>query len=291
MRWKQGRQSSNVEDRRGLKISKGAAGLGLGAIVAMVVASFLGLDPKLIMGFLEAGGGGQGGGAEQHETIDPNNDPEAEQKAFVSTVLAYTEDVWDDEFRRNGRSYERPNLVMFRDRVNSACGQQSSAVGPFYCGGDKQIYLDLGFFDQLAGQLKAGGDFAQAYVIAHEVGHHIQTLLGTSPQVHRQQRGLPKVEANKLSVRLELQADFYAGVWAHYAQKLGLLERGDLEEAMNAAKRIGDDALQRQATGTVRPDSFTHGTSAQRKRWFNLGFETGDMRQAALAFEYTYEQL
>lgn len=270
-------------------MSGGKAGLGIGALIAVLVASYFGVDPQLVMGLFQ--GGGSSAASTTQETIDPDNDPEAEQVAFVKTVLAYTEDVWTDQFRKNGMRYELPTLTLFRDQVQSACGIQGSAVGPFYCGGDKHVYIDLGFFDQLAKQLRAGGDFAQAYVIAHEVGHHIQTILGTSPKVHRQQRGMSKTEANKLSVRLELQADFYAGVWAHYAERMNLLERGDLEEAMNAAKQIGDDALQRQATGTVRPDSFTHGTSAQRRRWFNLGYETGDMRRAEETFTLAYDRL
>jgi predicted metalloprotease len=209
--------------------------------------------------------------------VDPQDE---ERAAFVKVVLADTEDVWNKLFQQNGRKYEEPTLVLFRGRVESACGLADAAVGPFYCPADRKVYVDLQFFEELKQKLGAPGDFAQAYVIAHEVGHHVQNLLGTSDWVHEQRERLSKTQYNQLSVRLELQADFYAGVWAHHAQRLqNILETGDIEEAMRAAEAIGDDRLQRQAQGYVVPDSFTHGTSEQRARWFRLGLQTGDMRR------------
>jgi predicted metalloprotease len=208
------------------------------------------------------------------------NPEEEQRKDFVSVVLADTEAVWHKLFNQMGRNYEEPKLVLFRGRVESACGLASSAVGPFYCPRDHKVYVDLEFFEELQKRFGAPGDFAQAYVIAHEVGHHVQDLLGISDRVHAQQGRMSKAEYNQLSVRLELQADFLAGVWAHHAQKMrNMLEEGDIEEALRAAEAIGDDRLQRQAQGYVVPDSFTHGTSAQRVRWFRRGFETGDVDQ------------
>jgi predicted metalloprotease len=274
MRWSGGRRSTNIEDRRGRSVPRGLAlggGVGGGALILIVIALLLGKDPTELLGALVAD---PGTGA----TVSAASTPEEEARVeFVSVVLADTEDVWSELFRTQGRSYEEPRLVLFRDLAESACGLQSAAVGPFYCPGDTKVYLDLGFFDELARSLGAPGDFAQAYVIAHEVGHHVQTLLGTSEEVSRAQRGSSEAEANRLSVRLELQADFFAGVWAHHAQRArGVLERGDLEEALNAASQIGDDRLQRAGRGAVAPDSFTHGTSEQRVRWFRRGFESGD---------------
>lgn len=292
MRWRSGRQSENVEDRRGSgsKVPGGAKGLGLGAIVLVVIGALFGIEPGKVMALLggaqsaaaPAGGGGYA----------PGEDPDPELTQFVKTVFGYTEDVWNEQFRQGGGQYQEPTLVVFEDAVQSACGTQGSEVGPFYCPADSNVYIDLGFFRQLKNQLGAPGDFAQAYVIAHEVGHHIQNILGRSSEVHQAKRGMSKEEANQLSVRLELQADFYAGVWAHHADKLAnILEKGDVEEAMNAAKRIGDDALQRQATGRVRPESFTHGTSEQRQRWFYLGLKTGDMRRGEETFSVNYRDL
>jgi predicted metalloprotease len=223
----------------------------------------------------------QGGGASAPGTQSsrPVNPEEEELKKFSSVVLGSTEDVWTDIFRREGLQYRAPRLVLFTDQVDSACGVAGSAVGPFYCPGDQKVYLDLAFFRELKNRFRAPGDFAQAYVIAHEVGHHIQKLLGTSDKVDAMRGRVSEREMNQLSVRLELQADFFAGVWANYAQKKGLLEVGDVEEALNAATAIGDDRLQRQTQGRVVPDSFTHGTSEQRARWFRKGLETGDVRQ------------
>ena len=276
MRWKQGRRSRNVEDRRGRSIPKGVKGVGGGIggmLIIALIAMFLGKDPSQLLALL----GGQLGGGTSSGTVAASTPEEEELADFVSVVLGDTEDVWNDLFGRMGRQYEEPALVLFRDAVSSACGNQSSSTGPFYCPADDQVYLDLSFFEDLKRKLGAPGDFAQAYVIAHEVGHHVQNLLGISGQVHEQKRSLGQADANDLSVRLELQADFFAGVWAHHAQQARqILERGDLEEALNAASRIGDDHLQRQATGRVRPDSFTHGTSEQRMRWFSRGFESGD---------------
>ena len=211
-------------------------------------------------------------------TTQAPRSPEEEKLAtFVKKVLKTTEDVWTAEFRKRGSTYRIPELILFTGAVDSACGSASSAVGPFYCPGDQQLYIDLSFYDDLRRKLGAPGDFAQAYVIAHEVGHHIQYLLGTSAKLDRMRRDLDKVAFNRESVKLELQADFYAGVWAHHAEKKGLLEMGDLEEAMNAASKIGDDHLQKQAQGRVVPDAFTHGTSAQRMAWFRYGYQTGDL--------------
>ncbi|MGH9905197.1 MAG: KPN_02809 family neutral zinc metallopeptidase, partial [Pyrinomonadaceae bacterium] len=203
---------------------------------------------------------------------------EDELRQFVGAVLADTEDVWNDIFSQNGRQYREPTLVLFTDQVESACGVAGAAVGPFYCPGDHKVYIDLGFYNELRSRFRAPGDFAP-YVIAHEIGHHVQNLLGAMERVNSAQRRLSEAEANQLSVRLELQADFLAGLWAHHAQKKGLLEQGDVEEALGAASAIGDDRLQRESQGFVVPDSFTHGTSEERIRWFRKGLETGDLRQ------------
>jgi predicted metalloprotease len=277
MRWQGERRSRNVEDRRGMAGPRlsggGVVGGGIGLAVIALVVMLLGGDPSGMLDVLGGGGGGPSAAAPARERT-PESDAQAE---FVSTVLATTEDVWTQILP----GYREPGLVLFDDAVESACGIQSAAVGPFYCPGDSKVYLDLAFFRDLERELGAPGDFAQAYVIAHEVGHHVQNLLGTSQRVHEaEQQGLSESERNALSVRLELQADFYAGVWAHHAQKAkALLEQGDLEEALNAASRIGDDVLQKRARGRVSPDSFTHGTAEQRKRWFQKGYESGDVRQ------------
>lgn len=274
MRWKGERESSNIEDRRGS--GRGlAVGGGIGTVVILAIALLFGADPRAILEQLQ--GGGQQTSAPQSSR--PANPAEEESKKFTSVVLASTEDIWTDIFRREGRQYNQPRLVLFRNAVDSACGRASSAVGPFYCPGDYKVYLDLTFFDELRSRFRAPGDFAQAYVIAHEIGHHVQKLLGTSDKVDAMRGRISEREMNQLSVRLELQADFYAGVWAYYAQKKGLLEVGDIEEALNAATAIGDDRLQRESQGRVVPDSFTHGTSEQRARWFRKGLETGDIRQ------------
>jgi predicted metalloprotease len=266
MRWESGRRSGNVEDRRGSGM-RVAAGGGILTLIAAVVVALMGGDPTSVL----TGGGGQAA----QSSLDPQE--EAQLADFVSVVLADTEDVWRELLPQQGRSYVEPTLVLFTGQVESACGFASAAVGPFYCPEDSKVYLDLEFFSEMRRRFGASGDFAQAYVVAHEVGHHVQHLLGITDRVHRAQRGLSEKEANRLSVRLELQADFLAGVWAHHAQKArSVLESGDLEEALNAASAIGDDALQMRGRGHVVPDSFTHGTSAQRQAWFRRGFETGD---------------
>ena len=274
MLWKGQRQSDNVEDRRGMSGGGMAIGGGLGGIVVLVIALLLGADPRQLL--------------EQTRGVDPStstttsrptNPQEDELKQFSATVLASTEDVWADIFRQQGRTYSKPTLVLFTEAVRSACGEAGAAVGPFYCPGDQKLYLDLSFFNDLRTRFRAPGDFAQAYVIAHEVGHHVQNLLGTMDKVDAVRGRMSETEANQLSVRLELQADFLAGVWAHYAQQKGILEAGDIEEALGAASAVGDDRLQREGQGYVMPDSFTHGTSEQRIRWFRKGLETGNLRE------------
>lgn len=267
MEWKGRRQSQNVDDRRGGSGGKVVGG-GIGVVVVAVVVMLLGGDP---MSILRAGS--QGGGAVAGPGIDD------EHKEFVSVVLADTEQVWTEQFKKMGRSYQEPILVLFQGQVESACGFADAAIGPFYCPGDNKMYIDLSFYEDLKTRFGAPGDFAQAYVIAHEVGHHIQNQLGTSEKVQRMKGRVSEEEYNKLSVRLELQADFYAGVWAHHAQRLNkVLEPGDLEEALTAAAAIGDDRIQKQAQGYVVPESFTHGTSEQRMRWFKKGWESGRMQ-------------
>jgi len=273
MRWRGERQSDNIEDRRGVSRGGMAIGGGLGGIVILIIALLFGADPRQL---LEQLPNQQAPGT---QTSRPTNPQEEELKEFVRTVLASTEDVWTDLFRQSGRQYQKPTLVLFTDRVDSACGRAGASVGPFYCPGDAKLYLDFAFFDELQTRFRAPGDFAEAYVIAHEVGHHVQRLLGTMNKVDAARGRLSEAEANQLSVRLELQADFLAGVWAHYAEKKGLLEAGDIEEALGAASAVGDDRLQRESQGYVVPDSFTHGSSEQRIRWFRRGFETGDIRQ------------
>jgi len=219
---------------------------------------------------------GPASGTQSSQPVDPKED---EVKQFSATVLASTEDIWTEIFRQQGMTYTKPVLVLFRDQVQSACGNAGASVGPFYCPGDEKLYLDLAFFNELENRFRAPGDFAQAYVIAHEVGHHVQDLLHTMERVDAARGRMSEGQANELSVRLELQADYFAGVWAHYAQQKGLLEMGDIEEALGAASAVGDDRLQREGQGYVVPDSFTHGTSEQRSRWFRKGLETGDIRQ------------
>jgi predicted metalloprotease len=272
MRWKGQRESSNVEDRRALTPGRVAGG-GAGIIVVLAIVTYLvGGDPRPLLGLLQ---NAPPPGAPQPAAVD--DAAQEEQKKFVGVVLADTEDVWHEQFRKMGKTYHEPRLVLFTRKVESACGSADSAVGPFYCPGDQKVYLDLGFFDELKTRFHAPGEFAEAYVIAHEVGHHVQNELGISERVQGQMRRLSKAEANRLSVRLELQADFLAGFWAYHAQKAkNFLDPGDLEEALRAANAIGDDRLQKQARGYVVPDSFTHGTSAQRIRWFRRGFDTGD---------------
>jgi len=255
---------------------KGGAIGGAGIIVLLLVAVLLGADPGTVLSQItEAGGGSYGGGITQSGTISAE---EAQLGDFVSVVLGYTEDSWTEIFRENGATYQYPALVLFSGGVDSACGYAQSATGPFYCPNDQKVYIDLSFYQELKDQFGAPGDFAQAYVIAHEVGHHVQNLIGTSDEVRRLQSRSDEVTANKYSVMLELQADCYAGVWAYHADKeRQVIEAGDIEEAMNAAAKIGDDALQKRSQGYVVPDSFTHGTSAQRVKWFNAGFASGDI--------------
>ncbi|HOY30568.1 MAG TPA: neutral zinc metallopeptidase [Bacteroidales bacterium] len=273
MKWSGRRQSDNVEDRRGIS-GKGIAGVGgVGAIIIAVIAFFITKDPSQLLNTLQ-----QTGGAQQ-EQLSPEAQAHQDSLAsFIGVVLADTEDVWSKLFNEMGKTYQMPKLVMFTGAVQSACGQAQSAVGPFYCSGDAKVYLDLDFLEQLQQRLGAQGDFAQAYIVAHEVGHHVQNLLGTLDEVHGMNGRLSEKEYNEMTVRLELQADFLAGVWAHHAQKMkNILEHGDIDEAMNAAGAVGDDKIQMENQGYVVPDSFTHGTSAQRVKWFKLGFTTGDI--------------
>jgi len=286
MQWKGRRESEKVEDRRGSPARRVAVGGGLSVLVIALIALLLGQDPAAVLELLGASAAVEGAGEGGVRAASP---AEQELASFVKVVLADTEDAWGELFRRRGAAYEPPTLVLFRDAVQSACGFSEAAVGPFYCPLDRRVYLDLGFFEELASDLSAPGDFAQAYVIAHEVGHHVQNLLGTSDDVRRRQARASQEEANRLSVRLELQADFLAGLWAHHASRAkSFLDPGDVEEALRAASRIGDDALQRRAGGRVVPESFTHGTAAQRARWFRRGFEQGDWALGdtfALAYE------
>jgi len=280
MRWEKARRSSNVEDRRsggGSRVGgKGLLGGGLGTIVIALVAMYFGVDPQLInslVGGLDTGGSSQSAPAQAIPTDDP-------QAQFVAAVLGDTETTWQEIFAANNARYQDPKLVLFSGAVNSACGYAQAAMGPFYCPGDKKVYIDLSFFRDLASRYQAPGDFAQAYVIAHEVGHHVQTLLGISSRVHLEKQKMNETQANAMSVKQELQADCFAGVWAHYAQnKRDLLEPGDLEEGLKAASAVGDDRLQQQSRGYVVPESFTHGTSEQRMKWFNVGFNAGDLNR------------
>jgi uncharacterized protein len=275
MRWRDQRQSENIEDQRGTTGGRRglAIGGGLGGIVVLVLALLFGADPRQILEQLPQ----QGSGVPQ--TSQPASAEEEELKQFVAVVLAQTEDTWAEEFRRRGLQYRKPTLVLFSGEVESACGIASAAVGPFYCSGDEKLYIDLSFFQELRSKFGAPGDFAVAYVVAHEVGHHVQNLLGTMDQVHAAERRMNEEDRNRVSVRLELQADFLAGVWAYHARNRGIVEPGDVEEALGAASAVGDDRLQREGQGYVVPDSFTHGTSEQRIRWFRQGLETGDLKQ------------
>jgi len=274
MRWRGERQSSNIEDRRGMSRGGIAVGGGLGGIVLIALALLFGADPRQVLE--QVPNSGQVPGQQSSRPINPE---EEELRQFVATVLASTEDVWHEQFRQIGRQYREPTLQLFTDRAESACGIAGASVGPFYCPADEKIYIDLSFFRELHTRFRAPGDFAQAYVIAHEVGHHVQNLLGTMDQVNSARGRNSERLNNELSVRLELQADFYAGVWAHYAQRKGVVEPGDFEEALGAASAVGDDRLQRESQGYVVPDSFTHGSSTQRVEWFRRGFESGDVRQ------------
>ena len=279
MRLEDQRESSSVEDRRGgVGFGIGAGGVGLGTVVIALVASyFFGIDPRVILGMAE---NMQGPPQTTQQPIDPARDPEAAMVSEMKKVLAMTEDTWEALFKEAGDRYRRPSLVLYRNVTQTACGSGQAAMGPFYCPGDEKIYLDLAFFDQMARRFRAGGDFARAYVIAHEVGHHVQRQIGVTAKAEGLRGKLSPAEYNKVSVRVELQADCFAGVWAHHANRARpFLDPGDVEEALAAANAIGDDALQRQSRGVVVPDSFTHGTSAQRVRGFKTGFESGSLRR------------
>ncbi|KAF2327498.1 MAG: neutral zinc metallopeptidase [Flavobacterium nitrogenifigens] len=283
MKWQGRRQSDNVEDRRSISGGgKAIIGGGVIGIIVLLLNVFGGETGQQIAPILEQMQGGQG---QQTEAAAPLSKEDEEMGNFVRVVLADNEDIWSKVFAENGMTYEKPKLVLFKGSVQTACGGASSASGPFYCPGDRKVYMDLGFFEELKSKFGAkGGDFAIAYVIAHEIGHHIQTLLGTSAKMRQEQQGKSEAEANKLSVALELQADFYAGVWAHYNQEN--LDVGDIEEALSAANAVGDDAIQSKMQGHVVPDSFTHGTSEQRMYWFKKGYKTGDIKQGT-----TFEEI
>lgn len=270
MRWGSGR-SSNIEDRRGMSMGKLAGG-GIGTIVIALIAMYFGVDPSVILN--------QANNLAPEQQTQTQFSPEEERlKEFMSVVLADTEDVWGGLFSSAGKSYEQPKLVLFSGAVQSGCGAAQSAMGPFYCPADRKMYLDMSFFNELSKRLDAPGDFAQAYVVAHEVGHHVQNLMGIAKRVHSAQQGGGR-EANALQVRMELQADCFAGVWAHHAnKKRQILEPGDTEEALAAASGVGDDRLQQKSRGYVVPESFTHGSSAQRMRWFSTGMQHGDPAQ------------
>jgi predicted metalloprotease len=274
MKWRNSRESSNVDDRRGMSGGKVAAGGGIIGVIVYLLYTFLGgggnIDPSQVPA-----------PTDQTTQMTPEQQAEDDERAkFVKVVLAETEDVWNKIFREQGQAYQEPVLVLFRSQVESTCGFASAATGPFYCPADNKLYIDLSFYEDLQNKLNAPGDFPMAYVVAHEVGHHIQNLNGLSEKMNRRRQQLSEEEFNRYSVKMELQADFLAGVWAHHAQKMkNILDPGDIEEALTAANAIGDDRLQKQSTGRVVPDAFTHGTSAQRMYWFKKGFETGDIRQ------------
>ncbi|HEX6800987.1 MAG TPA: neutral zinc metallopeptidase [Candidatus Binatia bacterium] len=274
MRLDDEQESSNVEDRRGFRVSKGVAGGGIGTIAVILIALFFGVDPSAILqGNLQSNVQDPAPGAVQPGDRD-------EGREFVARVLGSTERTWGEIFQRGGKPYVEPKLVLFSGQVQSACGFAQAAAGPFYCGQDQKVYIDLSFYRELRDRFKAPGDFAQAYVIAHEVGHHVQNLLGIMGKVQTRQQRASEREANALSVRLELQADCLAGIWASFANReRKILEQGDLEEGLNAAAMIGDDTLQKRSQGYVVPESFTHGSSEQRMRWFRAGIQTGDLKQ------------
>jgi hypothetical protein len=276
MKWQGRRQSDNVDDRRGLSGGKVAIGGGIIGIIILLLNVFGGEQARQFTPILEQLQGGQ----QTEQTSEPLSEADIELGNFVKTVVADTEDIWTKIFAENGMSYKNPKVVLFRNNVNTGCGSATAASGPFYCPSDQTVYMDLAFFTELKNRFGAkGGDFAIAYVIAHEIGHHVQTLIGTSGKVRQLQQQMSEIEANKLSVALELQADFYAGLWTHYDEKTNqILEAGDIEEALSAANAVGDDAIQSKMQGHVTPDSFTHGTSEQRMYWFNRGFKTGEIK-------------
>ena len=274
MRWRGGRRSSNIEDRRGVRSRGGLLGGGIGTIVLVLVAMYFGVDPTFLIEGMQSSSVPTSTSGTRPSAEDLQDDPLAD---MIAVVMADTEDVWQQIFAGMGRDYREPTLVLFTGATRSACGLGQSAMGPFYCPADQKAYIDLSFYEDMRSRFRAPGDFAQAYVIAHDIGHHVQNLLGISSEVQRMKQRLDRAEGNRLSVRLELQADCLAGVWANRADKArGILEAGDVEEALNAASAIGDDRLQKQSRGTVVPESFTHGTSAQRQRWFRTGLSSGD---------------
>lgn len=276
MRWRDQRESSNIEDRRGVS-GRGIAvgGGGLSILIIVILAVLCGKDPRQLLSQLPSDPGGGAPQQRQNAPAAQNDD----MKKFVASVLGSTEDAWGDIFRRSGQQYRKPTLVLFTDSVQSACGAAGASSGPFYCPGDEKLYLDTSFFKELKDDFGAPGDFAQAYVIGHEVGHHVQKLTGISDKVSRAQQSSSEQQALQLSVRLELQADCYAGIWAKFAQGKGLLEAGDVEEALKAASGVGDDSIQRRTQGYVVPESFTHGSAKDRMNWFDRGFQSGDVRQ------------
>jgi predicted metalloprotease len=292
MEWEDREESENVEDRRTFGPKTLVVGGGVGAIVIVILGLVFGFDLGKITEIINPGAP-QGGADQTNGQQTRPVDPEEEKLASFSKVVFHdTEVIWDELFRKMGKQYHKPVLVLYSGRVDSACGLADAAVGPFYCPGDAKVYLDLSFFRDMQRKLNAPGEFARAYVIAHEVGHHVQGPLGYSQRVHEARSGSNKAEANKMSVRLELQADFFAGVWAYHAQKrFHFLQKGDVASALHAAFEIGDDRLQNKARGHVVPDSFTHGTSRQRMRWFKEGFEKGDVSEARALFDLRYDEL
>lgn len=291
MKWEGGRESDRLEDRR--RIGPAVAVVGGGSILVLLVSYFLGIDPQLLNRLIGNNPGGGGGGVAQKGEERPLTQEEERTRKFASTILGYTEDVWGEIFQKSGQRYEKPKMVLFSQAVSTACGNAPSAVGPFYCPADKTVYLDPTFFEELSQRLGgSNSEFSQTYVITHEIGHHVQNLLGYSALVDEKRQTLPKAEFNRWSVRLELQADYLAGVFAHYGQqKFNFIERGDIATAIQTAKAIGDDRLQRNAGGFVSPESFTHGTSAQREKWFRKGLETGDLSYMKKIFELPYDEL
>lgn len=284
MKWEGAEESQNVEDRRGIGAGHVVGG---GTLLLLIVGYFLGIDPSQLLNQT------QGGGYSENRTAQTAPGPEDRSRRFIGTILSFTEKVWDEQFRKLGKTYEKPRLVIFDQQTESGCGTASSAVGPFYCPADRMVYIDPAFFDELSQKLGGSkADFSQAYVIAHEIGHHVQSLLGYGAIVEQKRRTLSKEEFNRWSVRLELQADYLAGVWAHYGQeKFNFIEQGDVEEAIRSANAIGDDKLQKRFTGRVSPQNYTHGTAAQRVKWYSQGLKTGDMSQLQTIFEMPYEQL
>jgi len=275
MRLEDMRRSENVEDRRGMGVGRTGAGIGIGTIVLLIVGYFMGVSPSTLLSLLGAGEAVTQGSAASSQTA-PTGAPTDPQGDFAAAVLGETEDVWTKYFAASGQRYEPPTLVLFTDQVASACGMASAAAGPFYCPGDQKLYIDLGFFNQLSSEFGAPGDFARAYVIAHEVGHHIQNLLGITEKSERLSAQQGESGAKRVSVEVELQADCYAGVWAMQAQRV--IEPGELQQALQAAAAVGDDTLQRRSQGRVVPETFTHGSAAQRQRWFQRGFDGGKLQ-------------